>query len=243
MCVCVCVCISRFHTHCENFFSTFDLLSLSVVEARRETSEPKTKKPFTSATAYHSYLARRASYSRAEVFLNQKFTWLQQLFLLNTIFQSRSFLGCNSSCFQTSYSKAVLLIVATIASKHHIPSRYYLGCNNKLLPSIIELLCCNNKSLLSIIIQSRSFLCCNNKLLTIHFCCISGSCKKRDDEEKGSGEFLVAALHLKLFIPHAYLQFQGVLSAAASNIWRREANLIIFSCSLHYCTRKRDQQL
>jgi hypothetical protein len=71
----------------------------------------------------------------------------------------QKFLGCNSSCFQTSYSKAeVFLVVATNASKHYIPSRYYLGSNNKLLPSIIEFLRSNNKSLLSIIIQSRSFL-------------------------------------------------------------------------------------
>lgn len=139
----VCVCLSFSHTA----KSSFELSICSAFQTwkQEENIRAKDKKPLTSATAYYSYLGRRASYSRAEVFLNQKFTWLQQQFLLNTIFQSRSFLGCNSSCFQTSYSKAeVFLVVATIASMDHIPSRYYLGSNNKLLPTIIEFLCCNH---------------------------------------------------------------------------------------------------
>lgn len=143
---CVCVCVSLFFTHTAK--SSFELSICSACQTWKQEENnirAKDKKPLTSATAYYSYLGRRASYSRAEVFLNQKFTWLQQQFLLNTIFQSRSFLGCNSSCFQTSYSKAeVFLVVATIASMDHIPSRYYLGSNNKLLPTIIEFLCCNH---------------------------------------------------------------------------------------------------
>ncbi len=207
----VCVSLSPpfSHTHCENFFPTFDLLSLSDVEARREQHQSQRQKTF-----YISYSLLLLYWKTSIIFQSSGFLE-PEVYLVATATSTehhilkQKFLGCNSSCFQTSYSKAeVFLVVATIASKHYIPSRYYLGSNNKLLPSIIEFLCSNNKSLLSIIIQSRSFLCCNNKLLTIHFCCISGSCKKRDDKEKGSGEFLVVALHLKLFVPHAYLQFQ-----------------------------------